>query len=162
MSVVFGCLTVIGNLNFESRRLFPLSNYLLVKAVTFWSEFGMSGVWHPTLLPRQHNVCDWLCASVCAWLSCPPCFWEKCCAKRKVWHFARIKSQLSNFLIRYLGMDFSFWLIFGFSLPPCCTPVCKSLVNTGCEGAIWQLSVFSSVHLFFTFSSSPFLIFLCH
>ncbi len=33
-------------------------------------------------------------------------------------------------------MNFSFWLIFGFSLPPCCAPVCKSPVNTGREDAI--------------------------
>lgn len=41
------------------------------------------------------------------------------CRKWQVWHFIEIKSQLSNFLfeplLEYLRMNFSWWLIVGFS-----------------------------------------------
>lgn len=77
--------------------------------------------------------------------------------KRKVFHFAQIKSELSNFLIRK-KKKISFWLIFGFSLPVCHTAVCKS-VNPGFEDATWHLFLSAG---FLTFPSSPFLVFLCH
>lgn len=111
-------------------------------------------VWHverPILLPRQHHVRAWLCVFVF-------------CFGRNVWKekFGILHGWGPNFLISWY--DTLEWLspldwFLGFSWPPCCTPVCKSVVNTGCEDAIWHLFLCAA---FLAISSSPFHVFLHH